>query len=234
MKHILILALVITSCIGVDDHHGNSTNNKQIGSEDTSHYEILFNDIDPFSLNGIGKIEGNAVYPCIGITAIGDTQRNVNYYRGKDDKLAVSYKKLDSCWMSVREKDIDTNYYVYYEYIFPKKMLGLTYESNDHYQFPILVVGWSYEDNAETSYDLRMSKAIPPSPSALADAQAAAKYVTRKNFQAKGDITEVQEVSINTEKKLTEQKTTCYTTKGRSYLYFSYFGADTVSCRKRN
>lgn len=233
IKNMIAIVVLMTSCITADDQtKKKSSDSLVVVHEEVAAKTVFFRDIDLFSMKGIGQFTGAPVYPCIGIEVIGDTQRNIFYYASEKNGISIEYKKTDSCWIAKYEKDIDSSYNSYYEFVFPTKIVGLTYLNNDHLKFPVLNVVWMYENNIQTSYYMKGKSVIAPDTSAIELARKQYEMTGTVTLTAMDSVVRWEDKTVDRQNKVRYEQTKCYLNEGHSYFYYTYLEGKKLDCAK--
>ncbi|TAL47022.1 MAG: hypothetical protein EPN92_05260 [Chitinophagaceae bacterium] len=209
----------LVSCSSHENHSPNTTNTKT----------EYFLDVNLFNLSGINKINNIPDYPYVEIQSPNDTTRTIIFYATKDISYTHKYKKLSNYWMRSFRFYGDTAWLTEFEYVYPDKILSLTFSITDRNEPYMLTTATVLESSHETTYMFEKGISVSPSPDVIKVIRNRISDSTLRKIQFMNGIMSIDENQI-IDGKATLQKE-CYTIGDHSYFWWLYFGlGKEVSC----
>jgi hypothetical protein len=168
-------------------------NNSDIKDNLSHTKKEFFEDINLYTLEGVGKIDRSPQYPYIELEYVDDNERNIVYHGSKDMVYRREYKKLNNIWTTSFTSNGDTCAIITYEYILPNKLMNLYYCYNNNINDTVLTDVLVFEGSSETIYEMGNERNILPGINVIDFAKSNSKSVFTKDITIKDNILEVKE-----------------------------------------
>lgn len=230
----LILFIIPVLCISC----ANSSDNKKANNKDSAivhgkEFEStiidsnVYDDIDIFKLEGIGKIKHPTNYPYIKIENEGNAKMRIVYKYSATDSSESIYKKEKRYWLKIDEYWADSGYNRIYEYIQPDKITRLVYYGSH------LKTGFHLDDiivikkNKSTMYSYwdKKGPAVEPKLETVSLVQKNCNVIiTTTQSNESGTLKIISNSYDKRINKTIETDTTCYLIKDHTQFWFETFG----------